>query len=59
MVKNTKSTTKKQKQAKLISDDINELIGYAPVKRSTKINQATIAKVKPSFISKVKRPSIS
>ena len=46
MVKILKCEVRKTKRAKFVSDDINELIGYAPVKKSTKVRISPISKVK-------------
>ena len=45
MVKTLKLKGAKPKKEKFVSDDINDYIGYAPVKKSTKIKLSPITKV--------------
>ena len=53
------SHVSKAKLARFNSDDINELIGYPPVKMSTKVRQLQLNKVAQTRKSKVKRSPIS
>ena len=54
MVKILKRKSVKPKAEKFVSDDINDYIGYAPVKKSTKVKPSPISKVSLTPIARKK-----